>query len=131
MSPGSIFADRRCSTSEKWLNHPHLSGYADFKPVQLSEARRAGLVIPRTLITNDPLRAKAFVEETPSVIYKPMSSAVLPSGVEGGSMLYASVVSKDDMADVASVAGTAHMFQERIDSEPSISLSPLPGSGCS
>lgn len=114
-------------TSGKWLNHPHRSGYAEFKPVQLSEARAAGLTVPKTLITNDPYQARSFVKDTPSVIYKPMSSSVLPHGAAAGSMLYASVVTDDHLADGDGVATTAHMFQERIEQQYAVRLTVVDG----
>jgi glutathione synthase/RimK-type ligase-like ATP-grasp enzyme len=47
----------------RWVNPPELDGKAHHKPYQLSVARRVGLPIPRTLITNDPAAARAFVAE--------------------------------------------------------------------
>lgn len=114
-------------TSEKWLNHPHRSGYAEFKPIQLSEARKAGLTIPRTLVTNDLMRARAFVEETKSVIYKPMSSSVLPHGAGAGPMLYASIVTNDQLVHGDGVGSTAHMFQELIEHEYAVRLTVVDG----
>lgn len=45
-----------------WVGHPHKLRRADVKALQLSEAYKAGLKIPHTLISNDPARASAFVE---------------------------------------------------------------------
>jgi ATP-grasp ribosomal peptide maturase len=109
-------------TSTKWLNHPHRSGYAEFKPVQLAEARKVGLTVPRTLITNDPAQAREFAEKTANTIYKPMSSAILPHGAAAGPMLYASEVTGDHLADGEGVSSTAHMFQERIDHQYAVRL---------
>lgn len=114
-------------TSGKWLNHPHRSGYAEFKPIQLAEAHKAGLTAPRTLITNDPMHAKAFVKEIVNVIYKPMSSSVLPYGAAAGPMLYASVVTEDHLADGEGVTSTAHMFQERVDHQYAVRLTVIDG----
>ncbi|WP_439591487.1 MvdC/MvdD family ATP grasp protein [Microbacterium sp.] len=46
-----------------WINDPLRDGRAAHKPYQLREARRAGLVTPRTLMTNDPVKARAFVAD--------------------------------------------------------------------
>jgi ATP-grasp ribosomal peptide maturase len=114
--------------SDKWLNHPHRSGYAEFKPLQLSQAQRVGLKVPKTLITNNPGKAEEFVKETESVIYKPLSSAVLPYGAaEGGTMLYASVVTPEALTDSAGVASTTHMFQERIEHKYAVRLTVVDG----
>lgn len=108
--------------SNKWLNHPHHNGYADFKPIQLTAACRAGLAVPRTIITNDPAQARGFVKELGDVIYKPMSPAVLPDGAAKGSMLYASPVKPHDLQESNGVAATAHMFQERIKHDYAVRL---------
>lgn len=55
-----------------WINDPTRDVRAAHKAYQLREARRSGLVTPRTLMTNDPAAARAFVAElAPSrVVYK-------------------------------------------------------------
>lgn len=45
-----------------WVNPPELDERAHHKPLQLETARRVGLRIPDTLITNDPARARAFID---------------------------------------------------------------------
>ena len=55
-----------------WVNHPSNDERASHKPYQLEMARRVGLAVPETLITNDPLEARRFIENCgPSgAIYK-------------------------------------------------------------
>ena len=54
-----------------WINRPHADRVANHKLYQLSLARQLGLTIPRTLITSDPIVARAFASENPgAVIYK-------------------------------------------------------------
>jgi glutathione synthase/RimK-type ligase-like ATP-grasp enzyme len=55
-----------------WINDPVRDRRAAHKAFQLREARRSGLVTPRTTITNDPASARAFVAELGStrVVYK-------------------------------------------------------------
>jgi glutathione synthase/RimK-type ligase-like ATP-grasp enzyme len=43
-----------------WVNDPTREAVADRKLYQLAVARRLGLAIPRTLVTNDPTRAREF-----------------------------------------------------------------------
>jgi hypothetical protein len=45
----------------RWVNHPAQDDAASRKPWQLTVAQRLGLDIPRTMVTNDPARARAFV----------------------------------------------------------------------
>lgn len=46
-----------------WVNPPWYDEQAHHKPFQLATAVRMGLPVPRTLITNDPAAARAFVDE--------------------------------------------------------------------
>lgn len=55
-----------------WVNPPHLDERAHHKPLQLATALNVGLVVPRTLITNDPVEARRFITEIglTNTIYK-------------------------------------------------------------
>jgi glutathione synthase/RimK-type ligase-like ATP-grasp enzyme len=66
------FAGMLHSLDALWVNPPALDEVAHHKPYQLSVARQVGLEIPRTLITNDPMAAAAFVEDVGlgHVVYK-------------------------------------------------------------
>jgi hypothetical protein len=63
-----------------WVCHPHKLQRADIKALQLAEASKAGLKTPRTLISNRPAKAAAFIDqlgETECAI-KPL----IPTGVQ-------------------------------------------------
>ncbi|HEV2814313.1 MAG TPA: hypothetical protein VGW10_13745, partial [Solirubrobacteraceae bacterium] len=45
-----------------WVNHPTDEILASRKLHQLATAARVGLVVPATVVTNDPARAREFVE---------------------------------------------------------------------
>jgi hypothetical protein len=45
----------------RWVNEPWRDEAASHKPRQLAAAAEAGLAVPRTLVTNDPARARAFL----------------------------------------------------------------------
>jgi hypothetical protein len=49
------------ATRTRWVNDPVRQEAASRKTWQLALARELGLAIPRTLVTNDPARARAFV----------------------------------------------------------------------
>jgi ATP-grasp ribosomal peptide maturase len=105
-----------------WLNHPHRVGYAEYKPIQLAEAVRAGLAVPKTLITNDVGEARAFADQVGPVIYKPLSAA-RPPGPGDTSMLYTSVVEPHHLADGGNGVGvTMTLFQELIHCQHAIRL---------
>ncbi|MEN8238946.1 MAG: MvdC/MvdD family ATP grasp protein [Actinomycetota bacterium] len=60
-----------------WINEPHVDRLASRKAWQLKEAKRIGLRIPRTLITNNPVHARAFIESCGGpehTIYKSFSA---------------------------------------------------------
>ncbi|MEC3977750.1 MvdC/MvdD family ATP grasp protein [Amycolatopsis sp. H20-H5] len=98
-----------------WANHPNRSADAQYKPLQLSIARRCGLRIPSTLITNVPAAAASFAADLGP------DAAVTKS-------LGANIVHSDDQARVAHtrplrdlnpdtfapVAATATQLQARV-----------------
>ncbi|MFF4287545.1 MvdC/MvdD family ATP grasp protein [Streptomyces sp. NPDC001739] len=46
-----------------WINPPSLDAVAHHKPYQWETARRVGLALPRTLVTNQPERARRFIQD--------------------------------------------------------------------
>ncbi|MFI0268548.1 ATP-grasp ribosomal peptide maturase [Streptomyces luteogriseus] len=94
-----------------YVNHPHRIGDAEFKPAGLATAAQAGFLVPPTLITSSPDAAREFIKAHGSVIYKPLSNPVYR--VDGvSSAIRVAEVTADDIDD--DVAGTAHLFQERV-----------------
>jgi glutathione synthase/RimK-type ligase-like ATP-grasp enzyme len=62
-------------TSATWVNDPDVDEAASRKMLQLAVAARLGLRVPRTCMTNDPERARAFVAAEPDgVIFKSFSA---------------------------------------------------------
>ncbi len=55
------------------LVNPLESQYTMFKPFQLERLKSAGIPLPRTLVTNDPGRVRAFARLCKRVIYKPVT----------------------------------------------------------
>lgn len=104
----------------QWLNHPSRIGLAEYKPVQLTEAANLGLTVPRTLITNEPAAARDFANEVGQLVYKPLATE--GAGSDNDPMvIYTTDVSADQLDDPA-IAGTAHMFQQRIEKEHEVRL---------
>lgn len=95
-----------------WLNHPHDIARAEYKPVQLAAAGAVGLSVPSTLITNEPAAAERFVREHGGAVVKPLGSGVI---TEDGAakLIYTNRVSAEEIDHT--VAGTAHLFQQRVD----------------
>lgn len=93
-----------------WVNEPVAASQCEYKPRQLAAAADAGLAIPDTLITNDPVRARAWAGEHEQVVFKPMSGGWVP---EDGQikMLYTTVIDDPDTLMDPALELTAHLFQ--------------------
>jgi ATP-grasp ribosomal peptide maturase len=127
-------AEARCGLGgllmahERWLNHPHHIGYAEYKPVQLAAAARAGLCVPTTIVTNDPAQARAFAAQPGQVIYKQLSPEPPPGPPGDAATIYTSVTEPEHLAaDGDSIAATMHLFQERIVSRCAVRLTVVDG----
>jgi len=107
----------------RWLNDPGRMEYAEYKPVQLAAAARAGLATPATLVTTDPDAARAFVAGLPRAVYKPFCGAYRAE--DGTRFIYTSPVTADAIDE--SVRHTAHQFQEWIDKDHEVRLTVVDG----
>lgn len=56
----------------RWVNEPDATRRAEMKPLQLAAARRAGLTVPRTLISQDPSAIRQFVADVGAAVAKPV-----------------------------------------------------------
>lgn len=71
------FRDIAALNGARWVNPRHAAKRINNKPYQLALARRAGLSIPETLISNDAADIKAFhTAHHAKVIYKPLTPAL-------------------------------------------------------
>ncbi|MGH3773289.1 MAG: ATP-grasp ribosomal peptide maturase [Pseudonocardiaceae bacterium] len=110
---------------DRWLNHPHQIGYAEYKPVQLRQAVACGLRVPRTLITNDPQTAQVFVSDVGHAVYKPFGGAGISDG-DGFRHVFTTKVTADQCAD-PNVSRTMHLFQEWVPKEYEVRLTVVDG----
>lgn len=94
----------------RWINHPARDSAANYKPVQLAVAARCGLRVPQTVITSDPDHAREFIGGS-EVVYKGLSGGVLGPSRQHH-YLPTTLVDAEQLDE--SVAGTAHLFQERV-----------------
>lgn len=87
---------------------------ADHKEVQLEEAGRLGLCIPRTLITNDPEEALAFYRSCGGpVITKTQTSFAIYRDAEER-VVFTSEVREEHLKELDGLAYSPMMFQERL-----------------
>ncbi|MGH6986992.1 MAG: MvdC/MvdD family ATP grasp protein [Caulobacteraceae bacterium] len=95
-----------------WVNHPDRNRYASAKPLQLSVARRLGLEIPRTCITNDPRAAQSFIRQCAGrAIYKTLYSPYL---ADTDMACFTSVVNEDHLSQLDAIQFTGGIFQEYV-----------------
>jgi glutathione synthase/RimK-type ligase-like ATP-grasp enzyme len=105
----------------RWVSHPSRVADAEFKPLQLQLAAECRLRVPRTLITNDAVHVREFVEQLSGpMIYKPLSA---PSVRTDGELrlIYTTQVDISTLLD-ADIRLTAHLFQEWVSKEYDVRL---------
>lgn len=89
--------------------------YARHKPLQLQIARRLGIEIPRTLITNDPQAVRELAAECPAgIVTKMMTSFAVfdPDGRE--SVVFTNPLGEADLADLDGLDLCPMTFQENV-----------------
>ena len=96
----------------RWLNSPFSILRAEDKPRQLAAARRMGLAIPDTLVTNSFDAAQAFLAEGPMVA-KPLRHALIDDG-EVGSVIFTSRVAELEAHDAEAVRRAPLILQREI-----------------
>ncbi|MGX6647020.1 hypothetical protein ACWCOP_03625 [Maricaulaceae bacterium MS644] len=102
-------------TGAVWINPRHAAARAQNKPYQLAQAIRAGLRIPRTLVSNSPREVLAFYHEAENgLIYKPLTAGVWE---DGGEVLayFVTEVEADLISDSDVVQATPGIYQEKIE----------------
>jgi glutathione synthase/RimK-type ligase-like ATP-grasp enzyme len=109
MGLGGVLMSLPC----RWVNHPSRIADAEYKPVQLVAAARAGLRVPATVVTNDVSSARDFATGVGGpVVYKTLASPAVPDGDRLG-LIYTTGVDRDRLDDER-IGLTAHLFQRRM-----------------
>lgn len=89
------------------VNNPRAMMSNNSKPFQAQITRDAGFDIPETLISNDPLKVKAFLERKGKLVYKSCSSV----------RSIVKTITKKDFKQLYRVITLPTQFQEFIDGE--------------
>lgn len=97
-----------------WMNHPGREADTAYKPAQLAAATKCGLVIPRTLITNDPHAVTRFRANVGGPLVTKMLGAAAFVEESTPKIIYTTTLSDTDLTDLRGVSTTAHLFQEEI-----------------
>ncbi len=97
-------------TDTVWINRPDRNRLANSKPAQLYMARKVGLDIPATVITNDPDEARTFAANSRKrIVYKSLSQNL---DVESGEALYTGVLTDTELANLDLIRLTPGILQE-------------------
>ncbi len=92
-----------------WVNHPARLADAAYKPVQLVAARRCGLTVPDTLITQDPVAVREFAAQGRTVTKILGANTIGEQGVR--KVAFTRVIDEADLADLRGIDVTTHLFQ--------------------
>jgi glutathione synthase/RimK-type ligase-like ATP-grasp enzyme len=101
----------------RWINHPLAESAAENKPRQLRLAAACGLRTPRTLLTNDPARVRAFFDEVGGRMITKMLTP-MSVGMHGrGRQVHTSEVAAADLESLDGLRYCPMVFQERIEKD--------------
>lgn len=99
-------------TNALWVSDPVSIRRAGFKVFQLRLAREIGFDVPPYIVTNDPTRAREFIEAHPDgVIAKALGTPTLQIRGEGAGMIYTHRITHEDLAELDSVRHGPTHFQ--------------------
>lgn len=102
-----------------WINHPSRNARASHKIAQLRNARRAGLRVPPTLVTQDADEAKAFLaSHAGRIIAKPLYAGYIERNVaEEDTSIYTSRVAPEHLERRELLRRCPTLFQGEIEKQ--------------
>jgi len=98
----------------RWVNNLERQREAENKQRQLRLAARAGLRVPRTLVTNDPVAARQFFAETEGQTVAKLLRPIAVSMDAAQPFVYTSRVREEDLASAETLRHSPMVFQELI-----------------
>ena len=98
----------------RWVNDLDRERNAENKQRQLRIAARAGLRVPRTLVTNDPVAARQFFAETEGQTVAKLLRPITVSMNADKPFVYTNRVREDDLAGAGALRHSPMVFQELI-----------------
>jgi len=101
----------------RWINDLHAMRRASNKIHQLDAARRVGLAVPRTLVTNEPERVRRFFDRTGGrVVTKLLAGLTFGMERQPGTF-HTSDVAEDDLEELEGLRYGPMIFQEKVDKD--------------
>ena len=109
-----LFAVLNC----QWINHPVSIRVAENKIHQLRVAQRLGLRIPKTLITQEPGKAKSFFYScNEKMIVKPFRSFSFRGNDGSLTAIPTHLINRDELAKLPSIAFCPTLLQEYVEKD--------------
>lgn len=106
-----------------WISKHTAMARAEYKPLQLKEAKALGFLIPKTLFTSDELTARQFINSQTSTIIKSTSSSSPQQKHRAngsGTVMWARKVSPDIDVDFSGLHLAPAIFQQAVESNVDI-----------
>jgi glutathione synthase/RimK-type ligase-like ATP-grasp enzyme len=98
----------------RWVDNLERIKAAENKLRQLRVAQEVGLVIPRTLVTNNPQSAREFFGELKGKMVAKLLTPLSATMSGSSFFLYTSAVKEEDLLEVDSLRHSPMVFQEQI-----------------
>lgn len=98
----------------RWIDDLERTQVAQDKQRQLRIASEVGLVIPRTLITNNPKSVRNFFQQVQGKMVTKLLTALSYSMTYSSFSLYTSTVKEEDLQEADSLRYCPMVFQEKI-----------------
>jgi glutathione synthase/RimK-type ligase-like ATP-grasp enzyme len=99
----------------RFINSPQAGQGADNKLRQLRLARAQGLEVPRTLVTNDAARVRAFFDQVRGRMVAKMLTPLSQSMDGRQPFIYTSAIGPEHLEELDELRHSPMVFQERID----------------
>jgi glutathione synthase/RimK-type ligase-like ATP-grasp enzyme len=100
-----------------WISHPDAIRRAEHKVYQMNVAKRVGLVMPQTLVSNDPGDVLEFYESCAGRVVVKCTYMGFIDSLESPALIYTSRVKREDLTDLESVRFATSIFQQYIDKD--------------
>lgn len=102
----------------RWISHPDKIRQAGSKPHQLLIAAITGFAVPETIITNDVVAAKHFLDAHTKRVYKPMRFRQIDhSKDEKIGLIFTTLVTDEHLEQIHDIELSPTMFQSYIEKQ--------------
>lgn len=101
---------------ERWFNHPSANASASRKLVQLHHAKRSGLIVPATVLTQDPGVVKSLWEKCEGrIVLKPVNSGFIEREDGRLCLIYTNLLKEQHLAAEDLIRACPVLYQEEVD----------------